>query len=146
MKTTPIILSLTIIITGCAMVLPSTVPDAEGVEPVSADSMSCSNPFPLKQDCSQLIGPEKEIILSGLELKVAGNKEGTITVMFADDNEKISDSSNLGYDLMKAELVSRNFSITRVTPIKSGRTIYGYAIETTKPSYQIWSKFAAKGR
>lgn len=144
MKTLMIAVGAVFVIAGCVSEPAIRVSDAEGVESVSAVSMGCKKPFALTQDCSGFSGPKKKISVGGHEVKVAGNADGTITVMFGKSNTKASQSTNLGYDLLKRELVSRNFEIVEVTPIESSGLMFGYAIETTEPSYHIWNEFAVE--
>jgi hypothetical protein len=135
-------LAAALVAAACVSTPAPRVPDAQGVESVSAIMMSCKKPFALKHDCSGVSGPKKEIVVGGQDLKVAGNADGTVTVMFGETDANATQSSNLGYELMKRELVSRGFEIVAVTPIESGGLMYGYAIETTEPSYAIWDEFA----
>lgn len=133
-----------VLMVGCASEPAVRVSDAEGVESVSAVAMSCGKPFALTQDCSMWSGPTKKISVGGHDVKVAGNAEGTVTVMFGENNTKATQTSNLAYDLLKRELVSRGYEITRVTPIESAGLMFGYAIETTEPNYPLWEEFAVE--
>lgn len=124
---------------GCASEPAPRVSDAQGVESISAITMGCGKPFELTQDCSMWSGPTKKIEVGGQVIKVAGNAEGTRTVLFGQNN-----SSNLAYDLLKRELVSRGYEIEKVTPIESAGRMFGYAIETSEPNYHIWNEFAVE--
>lgn len=129
---------------GCVSSPAIRVSDAQGVESVSAFAMTCSSPFELTRDCSSWSGPEKPISVGGQPVKVASNASGTITVLFGETSPKATQTTNLGYELLKRELVTRGFEITKVTPIESGGMMFGYAIETSQPHYQIWDEFVAK--
>ncbi len=129
---------------GCSSSPALRVTDAEGVKSVSAIGMGCKKPFALTQDCSGWSGPTKKISVGGHEVKVAGNGAGTVTVLFGENSSKATQTSNLGYELLKRELVTRGFEITNVTPIESAGLMFGYAIETTAASYKIWDDFAVK--
>ena len=135
---------ISILLTGCASAPAVRVSDAEGVGSVSAIGMSCKKPFGLTKDCSGWSGPTKKIIIDGNSLKVSANADDTITVMFSKNNTKATQASNLGYELMKKELITRGFTIVKVTPIESSGLMFGYAIETDKPAYQIWDEFAVE--
>lgn len=126
---------------ACASNPALRVSDAQGIDSVSAIGMTCKKPFALTQNCSGFSGPSKKITVNGQNLKVGGNSDGTITVMFGKNSTQ---SANLGFDLLKAELISRGHSITKVTPIESSGIMFGYAIETAKPSYDIWKEFVVK--
>lgn len=136
--------TICLFLTACTSQPAVRVGDAENVEPVSALGMGCKKPFALTQDCSGWSGPTKNILVGERDLKVGGNAEGTVTVMFSKNSSKATPLSNVGYELLKRELVTRGFEITKVTPIESAGVMFGYAIETTTPSYQIWEEFAVK--
>ncbi|MCB1666702.1 MAG: hypothetical protein KDI24_00010 [Pseudomonadales bacterium] len=142
MKTKVMAIGLvTLVLVACSSQPAVRVSDAEGIPSVSAIGMSCKKPFALTQDCSNWSGPTKKISLGGQEVKVAGNAEGTVTVMFGPNSSKATPRTNLGFDLLKRELVGKGFEITKVTPIESAGVMFGYAIETTEPNYQIWDAF-----
>jgi len=138
---TIMILAASLTLGACSSAPAIRVSDAEGVASVSAIGMSCKKPFELTQDCSGWSGPAKKISVGGQEVKVAGNADGTTTAMFGKNNSKATQTSNLGFDLLKRELVNRGYEIAKVTPIESAGLMFGYAIETTEPSYQIWDEF-----
>lgn len=141
-KSSSILLALSLLV-ACSSSPAVRVSDSEGVESVSAIGMGCGRPFALTQDCSGWSGPTKKINVGGQTIKVAGNESGTITVLFGDRPTR-GQSSNVAYDLMRRELVSRGFEIMKVTPIESTGVMFGYAIETTSPSYHIWNEFAVE--
>ncbi len=135
---------LAVVTVGCASQPALRVADAGTNPSVSAVGMSCKKPFALTQDCSGLSGPAKKINVAGQPMKVAGNETGTITAMFGPSTMSPStDVSNTAYELLKRELVARDFEIINVTPIESVGVMYGYAIETTEPHYAVWGEFAA---
>ena len=129
---------------GCVSAPALRVSDAEDIASVSAIGLSCKKPFELTQDCSGWSGPTKKISIDGNSLKVSSNADETITVMFSKNNSKATQASNLGYELMKNELIKRGFKIIKVTPIESGGLMFGYAIETDKPAYKIWDEFVVE--
>ena len=133
---------MVLLLTGCVSAPAVRIFDAVGAESVSAFGMSCKKPFGLTKDCSGWSGPTKKISIDGNHFKVAANADDTITVMFSKNNTKATQASNLGYELMKKELITRGFTIVKVTPIESSGLMFGYAIETDKPAYQIWDEFA----
>ena len=133
-----ILLTAAVVLIGCSSGPAVRVADAEGIAAVSAIGMGCGKPFALTQDCSGWSGPTKKISVGGRELKVAANAEGNITVVFGGDTE----GSNLGFELLKRELVTRGYEIVKVTPIESAGVMFGYAIETTEPNYHLWNEFA----
>ena len=133
-----------LMVSGCASSPAIRVSDADGVESVSAIAMGCNKPFELTQDCTIWSGPTKKISVDGHPVKVAGNSDGTITVMFGGGTAKSTQNSNLGFELLKKALVERGYVISSVTPIESAGMMFGYAIETSEPSYQLWDEFAVE--
>ena len=79
--------------------------------------------------------------MGGKIIKVGSNSDGTVTVLFGENNSKATLTTNLGYELFKRELLSRGFEIVKVTPIESAGLMFGYAVETTEPNYQVWNEF-----
>jgi len=129
-------------LTGCVSSPAIRVADAEGVESVSGLSMGCNSPFELTRDCSGFSGPTKDISIEGHNVKVAGNDDQTVTVIFGGKvMSGVTQATNLGYELMKRELVKRNIKIVKITPIESSGLMFGYALKTDVPSYQIWDEF-----
>ena len=143
MKKLTFVLLVTVVgLSGCVSAPAVRVADACDMESVSAVGMSCKKPFGLIKDCSGWSGPTKSISIDGNDLKIAANDDDTIVVMFSKNSPKATQASNLGYELMKKVLVTRGFTILKVTPIESAGLMFGYAIETEKPNYQIWDEFA----
>ncbi|MBQ0800088.1 MAG: hypothetical protein KBT63_12475 [Porticoccaceae bacterium] len=139
-KIIPLIISVFLV--ACVSNPPILVPDSAGNEFISAVSMSCSKPYKLEQDCSGFSGPTKKINLSGVEMKVAGTADGKVVVLFGGKNKgSRGETTNLGYEMMKRELSQNNVNILKATPIVSSNILFGYALETDKPTYQLLSKF-----
>lgn len=132
------------VLMGCASTPPTLVPDAQGIDAVSAVRMGCKKPWPLTQDCSGMSGPTRLVELNEVQFKVAGTDDETITVMFGGTNiGNQGKTSNVGFEMMKRELVSRGHKILSVTPIVSGSIVFGYAVQTERPSYGVWNEFSA---
>ena len=142
-----VIFSLTVVVglAGCTSNPPVLVTEAQGVEPVSAIRMGCRKPWPLTQNCTSLSGPTKLVEINEVRFKVAGTAEETTTVMFGGTRlGNQGSTSNVGFEMMKRELVTRGHEIVSVVPIISSGTVFGYAIETKEPTYQIWQEFAVE--
>lgn len=129
---------------GCTSNPAIRVSDAEGIESISAIGMSCKKPFKLTKNCSLWSGPTKKISIDNVKMKVSSNEEGNITVMFSKNSATATPITNLAYELIKKELTKRGFKIIKVTPIESTGIMFGYAIQTDKPSYHIWDEFKLK--
>ncbi len=136
--------AIALTLSGCASAPAIRVSEADGVESISAIAMSCKKPFELIEDCSILSGPTKKISIDGHQVKVAGNTDGTITVMFGGGVAKATQNSNLGFELLKKVLLEKGHEIVSVTPIESAGSMFGYAIETAQSSYRIWDEFAVE--
>lgn len=120
------------------------VVEALGVPSVSAVKMTCKKPFGLTRDCSNMMGPKRKIVIDGHAFKIAGNESGTVTVMFAGLGGKEDPLANQVFDAMKAELTRRGLAVVKVTPIESLGMMFGYAVETDRPSYDVWESFLEK--
>lgn len=132
-------------LSGCASTPPTLVPDAQGIDPVSAVRMGCKKPWPLTQDCSGMSGPTRLIEINEVRFKVAGAEDERTTVMFGGTNiGNQGKTSNVGFEMMKRELVRRGHKIVSVTPIVSAGTVFGYAVQTESPSYGIWNEFSTE--
>lgn len=134
---------LLLLIAGCVSKPEIQVHDANS-KPVNALTLSCKQPFNLTHDCNKWSGLGKKIELDGIKFKIAGNEDKTITVMFSSAYWPNAEKSNRNYELMKKELLKRNFKIISVIPLNNVHKIQGYAIVTSKPSYQIWDEFLAQ--
>jgi hypothetical protein len=65
-------------ITACISAPSSAIFNDKSVPVVSALSMSCSAPWELAQDCSNMSGGTRRIKLGGLEMRAAGTADGKI--------------------------------------------------------------------
>ena len=137
------ILFLSLLLTACVSTPEIQVHDANA-KPVSVLKLSCKSPFNLTHDCNNWSGPQKKIELDGIKFKVAGNKDKTLTLMYSGAYLPKTEKSNRNYELMKKELLKQDFEIISVIPLKNTHKIQGYAIVTSKPSYQIWDEFSVQ--
>ncbi|QFT55379.1 hypothetical protein [Microbulbifer sp. THAF38] len=130
-----------VLLTACVSNPPVLVPDSLNNDSISAVGMTCSSPHQLSQDCSGLSGPTKKISISGMKMKVAGSSDGTVIVMFGSSSMSPNmQEINTSYELIKRELVASKIGIIKVTPVISSNILFGYAIETDKPAYELISK------
>lgn len=136
-----ILLFSAVLLTACVSNPPILVPDSLNNDSISAVGMTCSSPHELSQDCSGLSGPTKKISISGMKMKVAGTSGGTVIVMFGTSSMNPNmQEINASYELIKRELVANKIGIIKVTPVISTNILFGYAIETDKPAYELISK------
>ena len=49
-----------------------------GVDDTSTILVTCNNPYELTQDCSNIFGAEKKIVIKDLKLGIFGNQEGNV--------------------------------------------------------------------
>ncbi len=103
----------TLFMLGACGTVTAIVPDAEGVEHISAIGMGCNKPHTLTRDCSGFSGATRLIEISDFRFKIAGSEDGTIILMTgAKPNSdawkgKSSESANIAYELAKKLLLER---------------------------------------
>lgn len=114
--------------------MPPVVPDAEGMQAVSAIAMGCNKPYKLTQDCSGLSGAKRKIDLSGVEFKIAGSEDGTTVLIM---NSK---RANVAYEVSKKALLEAGVAVTKVEPVASGALLAGYIVTADADAYQLLSE------
>ncbi|MGB5719058.1 MAG: hypothetical protein WBM34_00065 [Woeseiaceae bacterium] len=140
-----IIISALLVIGACGTVT-AIVPDAEGVEHISAIGMGCKKPYMLTQDCSGLSGATRLIEISDFRFKIAGSADGSIVLMMgAKPNSdawkgKSSESANIAYELTKKVLLENGIAVMSVEPVSSGSVLAGYVITTDGDAHQLLSQ------
>ena len=136
-----LLLFFSVLLTACVSTPTVIVPDSLNNDSISAVGMTCSSPHKLSRDCSGLSGPTKNICISGIKMKVAGTSDGMVVVMFGTSSMNPNmQEINASYELIKRELVGNKIGIVKATPVISSNILFGYAIETDKPAYEIISK------
>ena len=119
------------------------VPDAEGVDRISAVTMGCNKPHKLTQDCSGFSGATRLVELSGVQFKIAGSGDGRVVLLMG--AKQISDAhkgkstevANVAYEVTKKYLLDQGVKITLVEPVASGSLLAGYAITTDSDAYSL---------
>lgn len=127
---------------------PVLVPDAAGRPIVGATSVNCKKPVELPRDCSSISGPKRLIEVSGVRMRIAGSADGR-TILLAGPNPN-SDSlagahaqiTNSAYEVVKRELVRRGIRMTRVDPIASMGSLFGYLVYYDGDAYTALETFA----
>jgi hypothetical protein len=141
----------TMLLLGACGTVTAIVPDAEGVNHVSAIGMGCNKPYKLTQDCSGFSGAERLVELSEFRFKIAGSEDGSIVFMMsATPNSdsfsgKSSEVANIAYELTKKFLLDNGVKVTQVEPVSSGALLSGYIITTDGNAYQVLSKMSVNG-
>lgn len=134
--------SALLMLTACGTVT-AIVPDAEGVEHISAIGMGCNKPHTLTQDCSGFSGATRLVEIADFRFKVAGSDDGTIVLMMgAKPNSdawkgKSTETANVAYELTKKFLLDNKIAITAAEPVSSGSMLAGYVITTDGDAYQL---------
>lgn len=98
---------------GLAMLIASELgmqkePSGKGLYRNLTARFSCSEPFALEQDCSNLVGPSRKVELKGYRMKVAGTKDGKVLFAAfcsclekATDREGVTSIVDQGVDIGK---------------------------------------------
>ena len=126
----------------------SAVEESEQFLAYSAADLSCTEPFALEQDCSNLWGPRRAIRVAGVRLNVAGSRDGTI-VLLAGPRPNLDtlvgrhdDVTNAGYHAVKAELGRRGVNVVSLSVVGDGGLLYAYLIKTDGDAYSILKEFS----
>ena len=131
---------------GCGTVT-AIVPDAEGVEHVSAIGMGCKKPYELVQDCSGFSGATRLIEVGDFRYKIAGSQDGSIVLMMgATPNSdawsgKDTEKANVAYELTKKLLLDNGIRVSKAEPVSSGSLLAGYIITTDGNAYELLSGY-----
>ena len=129
-------------LTGCGTPT-AVVPDAEGVEHISAIGMGCNKPHVLTQDCSGFSGATRLVEISDFRFKIAGSDDGTVILMMgAKPNSdawigKSTETASVAYELTKKFLLDNKITITTAEPVSSGSMLAGYVITTDGDAYRL---------
>ena len=128
----------------------AVVPDAEGMEPISALKLRCDKPYKLTQDCSGFSGASRLIEISAFQFKIAGIEDGSIVLIMG--AKKMSnaltgnsaETANVAYELSKRFLLENGVTINFTEPVSSGRLLAGYVITTDENAYEILSQMSVE--
>lgn len=134
---------------GCGTVT-AIVPDAEGVEHVSAIGMGCNKPYKLTQDCSGFSGATRLVEVSEFQFKIAGSEDGSIVLMMGAKqmsdawSGKSTETANVAYELTKKHLLENGISISHTEPVSSGSMLAGYIITTDGNAHEVLSRMTVE--
>ena len=134
--------SALLMLTACGTVT-AIVPDAEGVDHISAIGMGCNKPYSLTQDCSGFSGATRLVEIADFRFKIAGSDDGTVVLMMgAKPNSdawkgKSTETANVAYEVTKKYLLDNMITITAAEPVSSGSMLAGYVITTDGDAYQL---------
>ena len=130
---------------GCGTVT-AIVPDAEGVEHVSAIGMGCNKPYKFTQECSGFSGATRLVEVSEFQYKIAGSEDGSIVLMMGAKQMsdawtgKSTETANVAYEVTKKYLSDNGIRIDKVEPVSSGNLLAGYIITTDGNAYEALSQ------
>ena len=131
-----------LLLSACGTVT-AIVPDAEGVDHISAIGMGCNKPYKLTQDCSGFSGATRLIEVSDFRFKIAGSEDGAIVLMMGAKptsdawSGKSAETANIAYEVTKKVLAENGVTVTKAEPVSSGAMLAGYVITTSGDAYTI---------
>lgn len=137
------------LVSACGTVT-AIVPDAEGVEHVSAIGIGCNKPYELTKDCSGFSGATRMIEVSGFQFKIAGSENGSTVLMMGAKQlsdawvGKSTEAANVAYELTKKHLLENGIAVTLVEPVSSGSMLAGYLITTDGDAYSVLSQLSVE--
>jgi len=123
---------------------------------ISALAVTCSRPYSLIQDCSNFSGAQREILIDGQKLKVAGTADGKVILVMNNNymrNELTlaltlgiaENNSRESNDAMSAveKLFSENgIGILKKTRMGTRLTTVGYLLELDQDGYSLLKKYS----
>ena len=128
----------------------AVVPDAEGMEHISALGMNCNEPYKLTQDCSGFTEAARLIEISELQFKIAGIDDGSIVLMMGMKQESETwfgnraETANVAYELSKTYLLENGVTVEFVEPVSSGSLLAGYVITTDGNAYELLRRMSVE--
>jgi len=126
----------------------------DNVKTISTITMTCSRPHELTQDCSNIFGAEKKIVINDLKLSIFGDREGNVvgvmtrSIWFSGFKKVSSiglfnDNKMLHAALGEVEkvLTQNSIKITNKTLMKSFGTIDGFFLELDGDGYSVLKRY-----
>jgi len=141
---------LSLLLLGACGTVTAIVPDADGVEHVSAIGMGCNKPYKLTQDCSGFSGATRLIEVSGFRFKIAGSDDGSTVLMMGAKpmsdawTGKSTETANVAYELTKKHLLENGIAVKLAEPVSSGSMLAGYLITTDGDAHAILSQMTVE--
>ena len=136
------VISAALLLGACGTVT-AIVPDADGVEHISAIGMGCNKPHKLTQDCSGFSGAKRLVEVSDFRFKIAGSEDGSVVLMMGAKpssdawSGKSSETANVAYEVTKKVLAENGVIVTKTEPVSSGPMLSGYIITADGNAYEI---------
>jgi hypothetical protein len=139
---------------GCATT--QVVRDAMGQDAINTVTMTCHKPYELAQDCSIWDGANRKISVEGLDIRIAGSKDGqAILVMGGHPWKTIlkeglfwhdyrGTEANASFKAVKKILLQDNVRIVRVRPLRTAGKIIGYVFEVEGDGYAVLKPYTEK--
>jgi len=126
----------------------------DGVEKVSSITTTCNRPYELTQDCSNIFGAEKNIVIKDLKLSIFGNREGNVvgvmtrSIWFS-GFKKVSSIGLFNDNKMLHEAIGEvgnvleqnSLNIKNKVLMKSFGTIDGFFLELDGDGYSVLTRY-----
>jgi hypothetical protein len=137
------------LLSGC--VTTSVVQEAAGETPIRSGRVSCTYPYLLEQDCSEVRGATRRVMLGNRPVAVAGSKDGTIVLVVDADatfnifvgtplllnNPRHDRAVNENYRVVRAYFDSKSVTVKRVRPVQGVGSIDAYILELGSDGYSL---------
>jgi hypothetical protein len=141
----------------CGCVTTNVVQEAAAEKPIRAGGVSCTDPYLLEQDCSEVRGATRRVMVGNRPVAVAGSKDGTIVLVVDADatfnlfvgtplllnNPRHDKAVNENYRVVRAYFDSKSVSVKRVRPIQGVDSIDGYILELGSDGYSLLKELPA---
>jgi hypothetical protein len=135
----------------CGCVTTNVVQEATAEKPIRTGGLSCTNPYMLEQDCSEVRGATRRVMVGNRPVAIAGSKDGTI-VLVVDanatfnlfvgtplllNNPRHDKAVNENYRVIRAYLDSKSVPVKRVRPVQGVGSIDAYILELGSDGYSL---------
>lgn len=138
----------TVLLQGC--VSTPRVYDATKEESLNTLATTCSSPYQLTRDCSNMSGAMRKVKMGEVVLAVAGSDDGRVVMVmdpsavshalsdfFLLNSPTHSQANNSGYYTLSQFLATKGVTVTRVRAMESLGNIDGYMLELDKDGYSL---------
>lgn len=130
-------------LSGC-MTTPEAVSfKGTSVSTVNGISMSCSNPYPLAQDCSVWSGATLRIKAGDRFMKVSGSAEGRTVFVMAEKSTPTQLELEQAVDAVQAAVAPAGAKTVKIEAVTVGNIIVGYILTFDADAYTTLKRLAA---
>jgi hypothetical protein len=127
-------------VTSCASTGDNLVLDAADQEAVPFISLTCGGEYDFSQDCSNFNGAQREILVKGIECRVAGSSDGGTILLqgiakYLPNSDRREAEVNECYPAVKQALIENGVDLLQTIPVGKNGAVVAYIIEANPNAY-----------